>query len=534
MDSHLKKKRQRTGGWLVLAGILPLILCVLFTFINARQIVVRQQAITAAMLLTQAETISDQAWDMIGLLHKFSGRACGEINDELREYAALYPYFRSLGVIQDDVITCSSAFGNLTNNVAFMIQRQLPEYRKAWWMLSVASTYAVQTRPAIIFMHETPARFSTFALVDGQYILDFMNAVGKSQGDEITLQFGGGSDLSSGGSGTHAERSLLNATTLTVASSRYPIVARIRSPGSEVAINWRLGLFTFLPMAAILSLLLTAVTNYWLKRRLSSRDQLRRAILHREFSVHYQPVYNVETGVASSAEALMRWQLPDGNWVRPDRFIATAEAENLIVPLTQLLIEMVIEDARSWTLPPDFRLAINVAADHIQHPDFVMDIRKLTAAMRGDQPNITLELTERSLLSDGEDVIQKLQLLRREGVHIAIDDFGTGHCSLSYLQTFPLDYLKIDRGFTNAIESVDGETPVLDAIIMLSHKLKLKIIAEGVETPVQLQYLKDRNVVFIQGYLYAWPMSGSALATWLEEKACQPLIPDEKECVQQG
>ena len=512
---------------LAVAGLLPLILCVLFTFINARQVVLRQQAITAAMLLTHAETISDQAWNMIGTLRKFSGRPCSEINEDLRQYAALHPYFRSLGVIQDDAITCSSAFGSLTNNVAVMIQRQPPENRQAWWMLSVNGNYAVKSRPAIVYMHETPTRFSAFALVDGQYVLDFMNAVGKSQGDAITLQFGEGFAISSDRAGVNAARSLLSTTTLTVASTRYPIVARITSPGSDIALNWRHSLFTFLPMAAILSLLLIAVTNNWLKRRLSLRDQLRRAILHREFSVYYQPVYNVKTGVASGAEVLMRWQQPDGSWIRPDLFIAAAEAENMIVPLTQLLIDMVIEEAQSWTLPAGFRLAINVAADHIQHPDFVADMRKLAAALAVHQPNLTLELTERSLLSDGEDVIQKLQLLRREGIHIAIDDFGTGHCSLSYLQTFPLDYLKIDRGFVNAIESVEGETPVLDAIIMLSHKLKLKIVAEGVETPVQLQYLKDRDVAFIQGYLYAWPMSSSALAVWLQEEGQRPLMPDK-------
>jgi len=526
VDSHFKKGRERIGALLAVAGIVPLILCVLFTFINARQVVLRQQATTAAMLLTHAETISDQAWDMIGQLRTFSGRPCNQINEELRQYAALHPYFRSLGVVQDDLITCSSAFGSLTDNVAVMIQRQPPENRKAWWMLSVNGTYAVKSRPAIIFMRETPTRFSAFALVDGQYVLDFMNAVGKSQGDAITLQFGEGFAIPSGHSVISAGNSLLSATTLTVASSRYPIVARITSSGSDIALNWRHGLFTFLPMAAVLSLLLMAVTHNWLKRRLSLRDQLRRGILHREFSVNYQPVYNVKTGAASGAEALMRWQLPDGSWVRPDLFIAAAEAENMIVPLTQLLIEIVIEDAQHWTLPPGFRLAINVAADHIQHPDFVTDIRQLAAGLAAHQPNLTLELTERSLLSDGEDVIQKLQLLRREGIHIAIDDFGTGHCSLSYLQTFPLDYLKIDRGFVNAIESIDGETPVLDAIIMLSHKLKLKIVAEGVETPVQLQYLKDRGVVFIQGYLYACPMTGSALTLWLQEEGRRPLMPD--------
>lgn len=138
------------------------------------------------------------------------------------------------------------------------------------------------------------------------------------------------------------------------------------------------------------------------------------------------------------------------------------------------------------------------------------------------KPWITTELTERSLISDTVDVVSKLKQLRSEGIRIAIDDFGTGHCSLSYLQTFPLDYLKIDRGFVNAIESVDGETPVLDAIIMLSHKLKLKVVAEGVETPMQLAYLTARGVHFIQGYLYARPMDNRAFNAFMADQGSTP------------
>ena len=150
-------------------------------------------------------------------------------------------------------------------------------------------------------------------------------------------------------------------------------------------------------------------------------------------------------------------------------------------------------------------------------------MRYFARGMAVHRPDITLELTERSLLSDGEDVVQKLQLLRSEGIHIAIDDFGTGHCSLSYLQTFPLDYLKIDRGFVNAIESTTGEAPVLDAIITLSHKLGLKIVAEGVENATQLHYLKARGVMFIQGYYYARPMDSRLFMSWMQQEGQCPL-----------
>ena len=145
---------------------------------------------------------------------------------------------------------------------------------------------------------------------------------------------------------------------------------------------------------------------------------------------------------------------------------------------------------------------------------------------------ITLELTERSLIKDGEDVARKLDRLRADGLKVAIDDFGTGHCSLSYLQTFSLDYLKIDRGFINAIESLSGETPVLDAIIALSHKLKLEVLGEGVETKMQYLYLRQRGVTFIQGYYYALPLNNHAFIAWLAEHAHQPMHTEDADDAQ--
>ena len=220
----------------------------------------------------------------------------------------------------------------------------------------------------------------------------------------------------------------------------------------------------------------------------------------------------------------MRWQGRDGAWVRPDVFIAAAEAEGMIIPLTQHLLELIAEDVNQWEVQPGFHLGINVAAEHLQHPCFVSDIRQFAAAMAHKSLIIVLELTERSLISKGQEVAEKLALLRREGIKIAIDDFGTGNSSLSYLQTFELDYLKIDRGFINAIESVDGETPVLDAIINLSHKLALQVLGEGVETSMQLKYLHNHGVTLIQGYLYARPMNSEALAHWLQNEGRVPLI----------
>lgn len=503
--------------WITIAGVLPLILCVIFTFIEARKTVIHQQQITASMLIAQADNISGLAWTMTESLAQFRHPDCTEILSQLQQYGTLSPYFRSVGLTHDDEIYCSSAFGKTRGTVERMIRTPIPEPHTASWTLSLAGTFGVQDRPAVMFMRETPSGFGSYAVVDGQYLIDFMTAAGMSRGYHISMQFGDGYLICSG-KPLHFHEGILGNSSYTLASSRYPTTLTITAPRAELLQSWRQILFTFLPMAIILALLFIMLTSNWLKRKNSYRDDIRRAIARGEFTVNYQPVYNQVTGRLSGAEALMRWQRPDGRWVRPDIFIAAAEDDGMIIPLTRHLLNLVAKDCADWQLPPAFNLGINVAAEHLQHEDFVSDIRQFAQDIAHLPLTITLELTERSLISEGKKVGRKLTTLRNEGMNVAIDDFGTGHCSLTYLQAFPIDFLKIDKGFVNAIESVDGETPVLDAIIMLADKLMLKVVAEGVENAVQLEYLKRHGVVYIQGYYYAKPMNSRALMAWMAQQ----------------
>lgn len=515
MQVNIKPKQGRVR--VIIAGLLPLILCLIFTFVEARNVVKHQQEATAAMLLSQAEHISDMAWDMSDRLQELTRQKCVDIQFLLQQYGSLYAYFRSVGVMQNNMIFCSSAFGDTRGSLETMMRVPLPTRHKAWWSLSIAGTYGVQDRPAVIFVRETPNGFGTYALVDGQYLIDVMEAVGIKHGYHISLSFNNGYRITQGEAQTGSS-GLLGNTVYRRSSGRYPIDVTITAPRSEALQSWHLVLFTFLPMAVILSLLLMALTHSWLKRKSSWRDEIGRAIARGEFRVHYQPVLNQKTGRFSGAEALMRWQRADGSWVRPDIFIAAAEQEGMIIPLTRHLLERVSHDCASWTVSPGFHIGINVAAEHLQHEAFVSDIRQFAARVAHLQLAITLELTERSLISDGATVARRLAELRQDGMRVAIDDFGTGHCSLSYLQTFPIDYLKIDKGFVNAIESVEGETPVLDAIIQLSHRLALEVVAEGVENQMQLDYLKNHGVLFIQGYHFARPMDNATLRTWMAQQ----------------
>ena len=522
----LKRKRDYARIIIILSGVLPLLLGILFTAVDARHTVEQQQISAANTLLSQAEKMSDSAWDMITWLRQYEQRSCGEIAGELQRAGTLNAYFRAIGKLEGETITCSSAYGLNPGTLSEMMQRAPPVTGKAWWSLSLAGTAGVPQRPAMIFVRHLADNEGFWAIIDGQYLMDFMSAIGEARGYRLSMRFNDGAPITVGeASPPHA--SFFNQQIYHAQSQRYPISLTIETPGAELMRAWRQVMFIFLPMTAILSILLMVLTANWLQRRISWRDEIRRAIHAHQFSVHYQPVYNNLTQSCTGTEALLRWTLPSGDGIRPDIFISAAEAEGMIVPLTRHLLDLIADDVQHWQVAPGFHIGVNVAAEHLQHPAFVDDMLAFADKIKHTPLQITLELTERSLIKDGEDVARKLDRLRAEGMKVAIDDFGTGHCSLSYLQTFSLDYLKIDHGFINAIESLSGETPVLDAIITLSHKLQLEVLGEGVETALQYRYLHQRGVTFIQGYYYARPMDNRAFIAWLEEQQFQPMRTEE-------
>ncbi|MGG6109991.1 cyclic diguanylate phosphodiesterase [Pantoea allii] len=521
----IKRKRDHARSLIVLAGLLPLLLGLLFTAIDARKTVKEQQVNTAATLLSQAEKISDNAWSMIASLRQYDDQSCDQVENTLRINGTLHPYFRGIGRLESDMVSCSSAYGNKPATLEAMIGTAPPVTGKDRWSLSLTGSYSVPDRPAVIFVRQISADKALWVMVEGQYLIDFMSALGSTHEYRITMRFNNGAPIVSGNSEMPGNHWLLPQI-YKAASSRYPISVTLIAPSAERVKTWAQLLFVFMPMAAIFSVLFMILTTSWLRRRFSWGDEMRRAIRSRQFSVHYQPTYSCTLQRCSGAEALLRWTLPNGDSVRPDTFITAAEAEGMIIPVTHHLMDLIVEDTQHWKPNPGFHLAINVAAEHLQHPDFVNDMLNFAKRMAKTEFNITLELTERSLIKEGNVVATKLAQLRQAGMKVAIDDFGTGHCSLSYLQTFALDYLKIDQGFINAIESLEGETPVLDAIISLSHKLKLQVLGEGVETALQFRYLQQHGVTFVQGYFYARPMDNTATIAWMAQYGHLPVEVD--------
>lgn len=211
----------------------------------------------------------------------------------------------------------------------------------------------------------------------------------------------------------------------------------------------------------------------------------------------------------------MRWHHPGIGPIRPDIFINYAEAQGLIVPLTRHLFTLIVRDLPllQKCLPAGAKLGVNLAPAHLKEASFRQDILHFSRQLLPTGFTLLLEMTERAML-DGDEVQTCFHWLHEQGFQIAIDDFGTGHSALIYLERFQFDYLKIDKGFINAIGQETITTPVLDAVLTLASRLKMETVAEGVETAEQARWLMAHGVTYMQGFYLGRPMSPIQLNEW--------------------
>ncbi len=245
-----------------------------------------------------------------------------------------------------------------------------------------------------------------------------------------------------------------------------------------------------------------------LERRLDLENELRRALATSQFELNYQPKVDIANGRINSAEALLRWRHPDRGMIGPGEFIAVAEELSLITPIGTWALREACRQARAWQIAglPFVRVAVNVSAVQFRDPEVVALVRDVLAENELAPDYLELELTESSVMTNAEASAQVLTELSEMGVHISIDDFGTGYSSMSYLRRFPLDKLKIDRSFIVDVAEREDAQSIVRAIAMLAHRLRLKTVAEGVETEAQRAMLELLGVDQYQGYLFCKPV----------------------------
>jgi EAL domain-containing protein (putative c-di-GMP-specific phosphodiesterase class I) len=255
--------------------------------------------------------------------------------------------------------------------------------------------------------------------------------------------------------------------------------------------------------------------------RLQLENQLRKGINEGQLEVFYQPKLCLAADSLNAAEALVRWRHPELGLVPPSDFIGLAEETGLIGAIGEFVLRQACQQVRAWQEQglAQIRVSVNLSVHQLRQGNLLSLVRQVLDETGLAPQFLELELTESQLLDNVESVISTFQQLRELGVKLAIDDFGTGYSSLSYLKRFPVDYVKIDQTFIRDLTPGSEDAAITRAIIAMAHSLELKVVAEGVETQAQMDFLKSQRCDEIQGYLISKPVPADQFAQLLREQA---------------
>src|SRR5437868_10823821 len=239
---------------------------------------------------------------------------------------------------------------------------------------------------------------------------------------------------------------------------------------------------------------------------LKMENDLRRALDREEFCVYYQPIVSLENGQLAGFEALIRWQHPERGFVNPSDFIPLAEDTGLIVPIGLWILKKACQQLCQWQWqsPANRHLfmSVNLSSKQVVQPDLVAQIRDVLEETHVEAKHLKLEITESCVMENADMAARLLKRLKALGVQLSIDDFGTGYSSLGYLHRFPVDTMKIDRSFVAGMTSDTENAEIIRTIVSLAHNLRMKVTAEGIETPEQLTMLARLSCEFGQGYFF--------------------------------
>ena len=255
--------------------------------------------------------------------------------------------------------------------------------------------------------------------------------------------------------------------------------------------------------------------------RIDLENEIRKALENEQFELHYQPKADAETWSLVGAEALLRWHHPERGAMSPDDFIPVAEETGLIVPIGQWVLKTACRQAKKWCQFPfgDIAVSVNISSHQFQSDSLIDDVMGAALSAGLDPSLLELEITESVLLHDAENTLLALNTLKRAGIALSVDDFGTGYSSLSYLKRFPIDTLKIDRSFVKDLHTEQDDAAICAAILAMAQQLGLNVVAEGVETKEQLEFLRHHGCHQIQGFLCSKPLSADQFAVLLREIA---------------
>jgi len=265
------------------------------------------------------------------------------------------------------------------------------------------------------------------------------------------------------------------------------------------------------------------------RKQLQLLQDLRNALEQGQFRLHYQPKFDAVSGLAVGAEALLRWEHPQQGLLMPATFIALAEKTGLIIPIGEWVLDEACRQMSQWYAQgyEHWRIAVNLSALQFCHAGLVNSVAAALERHQLPANSLTLEITETTAMSDADASMKVLQQLSDMGVDLSIDDFGTGYSSLMYLKRLPANELKIDRGFVRDLEHDSDDAAIVSAIVALGQALDLRIVAEGVETDAQQNFLTRLGCDSLQGYLLGHPLPADSFMTNIRS-AEQAAVPDKR------
>lgn len=502
------KEIKRRNAWIAFS--LALVVFLAGVFVINWQLWHSDQATHVAAARQAAKKISailDEAHAATATALNVSRSGCsGQGQFQLGTEAALQPHLRTILLIKDGQVWCSSLPGN---RVLTLHPESLPDEK----LQLLPARMMVNKRPVLIY-HTRSAQVRVIVSISDIHLRDALysdedNAgLALSVNHQMIARYG---DVGPLKASPHQD---------IFSSPDYPF--RIIYPESPFFSHSRLfqngfGLLIFI---FSVSLLFYFLLRKYLNVYTSEEENLRYAIAQGYIVPFYQPVVNGKTGEIYGVEILARWKNATTQRRSPAEFIPLAERTGLIIPLTRSLMAQVAAQMNPIfsKLPDGFHIGLNISVSHINAPSFIDDCLHYQRGFEGKAVKLMLEITEQEPLLLNDAVVDKLNTLHSRGFSIALDDFGTGYSGLSCLHELIFDYIKIDQSFVGRVTGEAPSSKLLDCVIEMARTLSLRIIAEGVETQAQLEYLNRQNIHLLQGYYFWKPMPYVALVMLLLSK----------------
>lgn len=439
-------------------------------------------------IVQNIETIFDEANKLANKVTTMWDKPCSQSEYELKKLVATSNVARSATILHDDSVYCSSVYKLGTQDLDYNTFNRniILAHNKLTPSSSIVGYRLVKDRWAVLIG------------INAKLFAELLEGYKDNQNIFLVIQ-----DQLLADSAKVTKLDDLNSKGIVVSykSVKYPfrIIVRLNKPKFFDYYLPYLVVFLVLVLLGLVQTIFIALT--------APKRDIKRAIMENEFIPYYQLVVTSSNYKWHGMEVLMRWKHPKKGLIPPMKFIPLAERSGLIIPMTRQLMIKVANDLMPYVnlLPKPFYIGINVSAAHLYEPTLLLDCKNFQAKFAKNRIELVLEITEGQLVEPTESLDKLFEEFHKIGVRVSIDDFGTGYSNFAYLQKLKVDHIKIDKAFVSMIYTTADAQYLVDTIIRLAKKLKLALVAEGVETYEQLQYLTDHKVDYIQGFLFSRP-----------------------------